>query len=82
LILGLLWFQKADTRPGILFLRFAALTSGARLFLEAFRGDSTLMFGGLRMAQVIAWAVLAISLFLLDRRSRDSISEVVIRSEG
>ena len=64
LILGLLWFQKADTRPGVHFLSFAALTSGARLFLEAFRGDSTLVFDGLRLAQAIAWAVLAISLFL------------------
>lgn len=82
LILGLLWVQKADTRAGVYFLRLAALTSGARLFLEAFRGDSTLMFGGLRLAQVIAWVVLAVSLFLLDRRSRDTSSEVVMRSEG
>ena len=82
LILGLLWFQKADTHPGVHFLSFAALTSGARLFLEAFRGDSTLVFGGLRLAQIIAWVVLAISLFLLDRRSRDSSPELVIRSKG
>ena len=82
LILGLLWFQKADMRPGVHFLSFAALTSGARIFLEAFRGDSTLVFGGLRLAQIIAWAVLAISLFLLDRRSRDSSPELVIRSKG
>jgi phosphatidylglycerol:prolipoprotein diacylglycerol transferase len=80
LILGLLWFQKADVRPGLHFLRFAALTSGTRLFLEAFRGDSTLVFGGLRLAQVIAWVVLAISLFFLDRKSRASSSEVVMRS--
>jgi phosphatidylglycerol:prolipoprotein diacylglycerol transferase len=82
LILGLLWFQKADTRPGVHFLRFVALTSGARLFLEAFRGDSTLVFSGLRLAQVIAWMVLAISLFLLDKRSRDSSPKTVIRSES
>jgi phosphatidylglycerol:prolipoprotein diacylglycerol transferase len=80
LILGLLWFQKADLRPGLHFLRFAALTSGTRLFLEAFRGDSTLVFGGLRLAQVIAWIVLAISLFFLDRKSKASSSEVVMRS--
>jgi phosphatidylglycerol:prolipoprotein diacylglycerol transferase len=80
LILGLLWFQKANTRPGVYFLRFAALTSSARLFLEAFRGDSTLVFGGLRLAQIIAWVVLAISLFLLDRRNRNAASKVVIRS--
>ena len=70
LILGLLWFQKADERPGAYFLTFAALTSGARLFLEAFRGDSTLVFGGLRAAQLAAWTLLAISLFLFDIKVR------------
>ena len=33
---------------------FTALTAGARLFLEAFRGDSTLVLGGLRLAQAVA----------------------------
>jgi phosphatidylglycerol:prolipoprotein diacylglycerol transferase len=68
LILGLLWFQNADTRPGTLFLTFAALTSGARLFLEAFRGDSSLIFSNLRLAQMIAWVILGVSLFFLDRK--------------
>ncbi|NWG07921.1 MAG: prolipoprotein diacylglyceryl transferase [Chloroflexi bacterium] len=61
-ILGLLWFPKPKPQPGMLFLTFAALTAGARLFLEAFRGDSTLVFGGLRLAQVAAWVVLAAAL--------------------
>ncbi|MDQ2692140.1 MAG: hypothetical protein M3Y68_08930, partial [Chloroflexota bacterium] len=47
------------------------LTASARLFLEAFRGDSTFVRGGVRLAQIIAWIVLGISLmigewFLLD----------------
>jgi phosphatidylglycerol:prolipoprotein diacylglycerol transferase len=67
LTLGLLLFQKADSRPGLPFLTFAALTSGWRLFLEAFRGDSTLVLGGLRLAQLLAWAALAAAFFLLDR---------------
>lgn len=67
LILGLIWFQGTDLPPGILFLRFTAWTAGARLFLEAFRGDSTLIFGGLRLAQVVAWAILALALFALGR---------------
>ena len=71
LILGLLWSQIADARPGIHFLTFATLTSSARLFLEAFRGDSTLVFGGLRLAQVIAWIVLAISLYFMERLKRN-----------
>jgi len=63
LTFSLLWSQKTDSPPGILFLNFTALTAGARLFLEAFRGDSALILGELRLAQVIAWAVLAIALF-------------------
>ena len=63
LIFSWIWFRKADSPSGISFLTFAALTAAARLFLEAFRGDSTLTVGGLRFAQVIAWLVLAAALF-------------------
>jgi phosphatidylglycerol:prolipoprotein diacylglycerol transferase len=59
LIFGWIWFRKVDSPPGTLFLTFAALSATSRLFLEAFRGDSTLIFGGVRFAQVIAWIVLA-----------------------
>ncbi len=72
LILGWIWFRPADSRLGSLFLTFAALTAVARLFLEAFRGDSTLIFGGLRLAQVIAWIVLAL-VFV--------IGELILRKE-
>jgi phosphatidylglycerol:prolipoprotein diacylglycerol transferase len=80
LILGLLWIQKADPYPGIRFLTFTALTSGSRLFLEAFRGDSTLVFSGFRLAQIIAWLVLAFSLYLLDQMSRKHSEDSVTRS--
>lgn len=63
LVFGFIWFRKPDSPAGSDFLSFAALTAGARLFLEAFRGDSTLIFDGVRLAQVIAWIVLAIALF-------------------
>ena len=82
LILGLVWFQKADPRPGIHFLTFAALTSGARLFLEAFRGDSTLILGNLRAAQVIAWVILATCLYFLDKLSKNSFNIMDTRSDG
>lgn len=59
LIFGWVWLRKGDSLPGIPFLTFAALTAAARLFLEAFHGDSTLIFGGLRLGQVVAWVVLA-----------------------
>ena len=63
---GLLWYQKSESPPGILFFTFTALTAGSRLFLEAFRGDSTLVFGEFRLAQVVAWVVLAVVLFASD----------------
>lgn len=56
----LIWFKKHDPRPGLLFLTFAALTAGSQLFIEAFRGDSVLIFNGIRQTQVIAWIVLAL----------------------
>ncbi len=71
LIFSMIWFRKSSSQPGILFITFVALTASARLFLEAFRGDSTFVLGGVRLAQIIAWIVLGISLmigewFLLD----------------
>lgn len=62
LIFVRIWFHRIDSPPGVAFLTFTALTAASRLFLEAFRGDSTLIFGGLRLAQVIAWVVLAVAL--------------------
>ncbi len=64
LIFGWLWFQKTDSPPGMHFFTFAALTAASRLFLETFRGDSTLVFGGFRLAQIAAWIVLATALVI------------------
>ena len=69
-IFALLWFRKSVSPAGSDFLLFVALTAGTRLFLEAFRGDSTLIFGGARLAQVLAWIVLAVALFANDRIRR------------
>lgn len=74
----LLWLgrlSKRDDLPaGQLFLTFLALTAGARLFFEAFRGDSTLILGGIRAAQVIAWLILAAALWGLQKRAGKSTS--------
>lgn len=51
--------------PGALFWRTVAALAGVRLFLEPWRGDSVLILGGLRQAQVTAWLVLALSLAAL-----------------
>ena len=64
LVFCLLWFRKTASLAGSTFLQFAALMAGTRLFLEAFRGDSTLIWGGLRLAQILAWFVLALTLFI------------------
>jgi phosphatidylglycerol:prolipoprotein diacylglycerol transferase len=74
-IFGLLWFRTTDFPTGSSFLLFAALTAGARLFLEAFRGDSTLIVGGLRLAQIIAWLVLASTLIISESiRKTENVS--------
>ena len=76
IIFVLIWLQKLDLPAGILFLNFVALTAGARLFLEAFRGDSTLIFGGLHLAQISAWIVLAVALFTSEsvrRKRKDTL---------
>ena len=64
LVFGLIWFRKAGAQVGSTFLLFCALTAATHLFLEAFRGDSILIFAGVRLTQIISWIVLAIALFL------------------
>jgi prolipoprotein diacylglyceryltransferase len=64
-ILAVVWPRREsrlDAVPGLRFLTFLALSAGARLFLEAFRGDSYLLAGGLRAAQLAAWILLTASL--------------------
>ena len=69
--LNLIWPPKKDSRSqaGISFVTFVAFTAGYRLFLEAFRGDSTLIFGGIRSTQIVTLAILAVALWLLDRKT-------------
>ena len=71
IIFGFIWFRKSDLPAGILSLNFTALTAGARLFLEAFRGDSILIFSGLRLAQAIAWVLLAVAFFVSESIRRE-----------
>lgn len=71
LIFGLVWFQKQNLRPGILFLIYAALTAAAQLFIQAFRGDSALIFNGLHQKQVIAWVLLAVIFILFEYQLKE-----------
>jgi len=61
-VLGIGWRARARGPPagvGFNFLLVVALSVAARIFLEAFRGDSVVMVGGLRAAQVWGLVVLA-----------------------
>ena len=74
LIVSLLWFTRPDSRPGLYFITFVALTAFSRLIIEAFRGDSVIVFGGFRQAQLIAWVILAMSFvvfeYILQRQNK------------
>jgi phosphatidylglycerol---prolipoprotein diacylglyceryl transferase len=62
-VLGI-WRWARDRRPaeGFNLLLVVALSAAARVFLEAFRGDSELLVGGVRTAQVWGLIVLGICL--------------------
>ena len=62
------WKQPLG-RPGdgLNFLLLVALSGGARLFLEAFRGDSLVWDGGWRAAQIVSLAVVLLSLALMQK---------------
>ncbi len=69
IIFGIIWPRKSSSSPSVLFLNFVALTAGARLFLEAFRGDSVFVFREFRLAQIVAWTALAIAFLGLEYAS-------------
>jgi prolipoprotein diacylglyceryltransferase len=65
--------------PGFLFMSWAVLVAGSRLFLEAFRGDSVIILGSLRGAQVISFLVLIgamLTLRYLGRQSQKKVAPV------
>lgn len=64
--LAVVWFCRGRTRTGSLFLLWVALAAASRLLIEGFRGDSALILGGLRLAQVLAWVILACALLALE----------------
>lgn len=68
----LLLTLRLDRRAGVggfPFLAFVAATSAARLFLEAFRGDSLIVLGGLRQAQLLAMGAMLVALVGLHLRA-------------
>lgn len=70
ILLFLFWPNKNYSlmrKPGDRFFLFLAMASGFQLFYEAFREDSALLPGGFRIAQIVAWLVLGVSLWLIFR---------------
>ena len=77
-ILTLLWpgrglLARRATNPGSFFLLFLTLSAFSRLFLEAYREDSATLPNGWRVAQILAWTVLAGGLWGLGRISKSAI---------
>lgn len=72
LILWLVWRMKRwNAFPGFLYLSWLGLAAGSRLILETARGDSLIVLGSLRSAQVGSLGVLVlvmVGLHLLGRR--------------
>jgi prolipoprotein diacylglyceryltransferase len=73
-IFCVVWFRKTNVPAGVLFLNLIALSAGARLFFEAFRGDGVPVFEGFRLNQIAAWIVLAIALWLHELKRPESKS--------
>ncbi len=65
------WLKRADRRgSGLGFLFVVALSAATRIIIEFFRADSLIWLGGIRLAQVIGLAVLAVSVYLMLRWRR------------
>lgn len=67
-ILGIIWPRTGNANAvqrisGETFVGFLALSAGAWLVVEAFRGDSVVLQNGIRVAQIAAWLLLAVSLW-------------------
>lgn len=60
------YLTKENIPPGKVFLVFIGLTSGARLFLEGFHGDSEFI-GDVRIIQIVSWCILAGVLYFIPR---------------
>ena len=59
---------------GGLFLELVIGSAAWRIFLEMFRGNGSLLFDQLRAAQVVAWIIVALGLFLRGKRSGQTLT--------
>lgn len=70
-VLGLLLYyrKKGKAFEGEIFLMYIALYSLGRLFIEGLRTDS-LMFGGIRVAQLLSASVIIVALYFIYRNRK------------
>lgn len=79
-VLGLVHrWDQAPTFDGAIFLGWLALASASRLFLEAFRGDSILVYGGVRQAQLVSLLLLLAAMAILHLRARRHLDQATDR---
>lgn len=64
----LLWTSARRPYDGFIFLLFMLIYGAARLFLDAFRADPWLLWGGFRAVQIIGLGALVVSLRLMSQR--------------
>jgi len=75
--LVILQVRKTRSFSGFIFTLFVALVAFSRLFLEGFRGDSSIVFGSIRSAQLIAFAVMIFAMIALHLLSRNDVERNV-----
>jgi len=75
LIFGLTWFSPTRRQgTGMNFLLVVEGSACARIFLEAFRGDSRILTGGFREAQVLGLVILAAALWMMHRWGEERVA--------
>jgi phosphatidylglycerol:prolipoprotein diacylglycerol transferase len=80
IILAIIWPRTENSQvenrvSGETFFGFMALSAGAWLIIEAFRGDSILLSNGIRAAQIVAWIILALSMWVINKLNRSVIQQ-------
>jgi prolipoprotein diacylglyceryltransferase len=72
LVLGWIWFfnkQTAMSAAGSMFLKSLICLSAAHLFTAGFSANSTMLTAGIRVEQVIAWIILAASMWMYRKKT-------------
>jgi len=60
--------RRLFVHPGVRFWLFLALSALTRILVETYRGDSLLVLDRFRQAQLLAWLLLAVSLWQIGRQ--------------